>query len=402
MGWKPATLHKRRVIAVDLFAGAGGMSLGARWAGIDVQLAVEIDPHATRTYKTNHPGTRVLTKDIRSVKQIRIGKSFDIRILFGGPPCQGFSTSNQRTRNSENEQNWLYREFLRLVKQWKPQWVVFENVNGIKETESGLFLEMVQTELRSYGYTIASWVLNAADFGIPQRRCRIFVVGSSEGYEIPKPRRLLCPSRYITLKKAISDLPYLSNGAAEDCLPYRTSARSAYAQLMRGHLSDCTNHLVSRNAPHIIQRYTHVPQGGNWEDIPPSLMENYRDRTRCHTGIYRRLSLEEPSVVIGNFRKNMLIHPEQDRGLSVREAARLQSFPDWYVFQGSIGFQQQQVGNSVPPLLAQAVFEAILRADSRPAEDGAVRCDRLPHDGKTPGKRFQKRSSMLSLSKKVD
>ncbi|MDO9228972.1 MAG: DNA cytosine methyltransferase [Syntrophales bacterium] len=402
MGWKPETLRKRRVIAVDLFAGAGGMSLGARWAGVDVRLAVEIDPHATRTYKTNHPGTKVLTKDIRSVKRIRTGKSSDTRILFGGPPCQGFSTSNQRTRNAENKQNWLYREFLRLVKQWKPQWVVFENVKGITETEGGLFLEKVQTELSSYGYTTALWVLNAADFGVPQCRSRVFVVGSSDGHEVPKPRCLLTPSRYITVKKALAGLPYLSNGASENRLPYRTATRSAYAKLMREDLSDCDNHLVSRNAPHVIQRYAHVPQGGNWEDIPLSLMENYRDRTRCHTGIYHRLSLKEPSVVIGNFRKNMLIHPEQDRGLSVREAARLQSFPDWYVFQGSIGFQQQQVGNSVPPLLAQAVFEAILRADSRPAENGAVRSDRLPHDGKTPGKRFQKRPSILTLSKKVD
>ena len=111
-----------------------------------------------------------------------------------------------------------------------------------------------------------------------------------------------------------------------------------------------------------MRRYPHVPQGGNWENIPARLMENYANRTRCHEWIYRRLSVDEPSVVIGNYRKNMLIHPTQDRGLSVREAARLQSFPDTFAFQGSIGLQQQQVGNAVPPLLAKAVFNSILRA----------------------------------------
>jgi DNA (cytosine-5)-methyltransferase 1 len=129
---------------------------------------------------------------------------------------------------------------------------------------------------------------------------------------------------------------------------------------MRNGNAECTGHLVTNNATEIIERYKHIPQGGNWENIPEKLLSNYTDRTRCHTGIYRRLRENRPSVVLGNYRKNMLIHPWQDRGLSVREAARLQSFPDWYEFQGSIGFQQQQVGNAVPPLLAKAVFTALM------------------------------------------
>ena len=361
---KPRTFQKKRMLGVDLFAGAGGMSLGACWAGIDVRLAIEIDHHAANTYRKNHPETRVLEVDVRSIRHINVGSVSDSRILFGGPPCQGFSTSNQRTRGSKNTSNWLYREFLRLVRDWNPQWVVFENVKGITETEGGYFLEEVQKNLCTHGYTVTSWVLNAADFGVPQRRSRIFVVGSSDGHEVPEPDRLVSPSRYVTIQKSIADLPALANAASKDRMPYRTGARSAYAQFMRGNLSDSANHLVSRNALQIIRRYAHVPQGGNWEDIPKRLMQNYANCTRCHTGIYHRLLPDAPSVVIGNYRKNMLIHPTQDRGLSVREAARLQSFPDWYEFQGSIGFQQQQVGNSVPPLLAKAVFDTILRADS--------------------------------------
>ena len=155
-------------------------------------------------------------------------------------------------------------------------------------------------------------------------------------------------------------MPELSNGASVSSLPYRIAAKSKYAQALRGGLSKSSNHLVTKNAEYIIKRYAHIPQGGNWEDIPVRLMKNYEDRLRCHTGIYHRLTANEPSIVIGNYRKNMLIHPFEDRGLSVREAARIQSFPDSYEFKGSIGFQQQQVGNAVPPKLAQAVFEAVL------------------------------------------
>ena len=353
---------KPAMIAVDLFAGAGGMSLGARLAGIDVRLAIECDPHATATYTHNHPDTRLRLDDIRNVKRIGIGKNGSSTVLFGGPPCQGFSTSNQRTRSKSNQSNWLFREFIRLVKSWRPDWVVFENVKGILETENGAFVESVLRELEDAGYRTCRWLLNAADFGVPQRRHRLFVIGSRHGIQVTEPRKMA--KARVTVKQAISDLPTLENGAAVDALPYPTKPRYRYARMMRGELDRCVNHLVTRNAAYVIRRYCHVPQGGNWEDIPAKLMKNYRDRSRCHTGIYHRLSYTEPSVVIGNFRKNMLIHPKQDRGLSVREAARLQSFPDWYEFKGSIGFQQQQVGNSVPPLLAKAVFDTILRADA--------------------------------------
>ena len=148
-------------------------------------------------------------------------------------------------------------------------------------------------------------------------------------------------------------------------MKYRTAPKSDYAKSLRGNLTECSNHLVTRNNANILKRYQHIPEGGNWENIPVRLMKNYANRTRCHEWIYRRLSIDEPSVVIGNYRKNMLIHPTQNRGLSVREAARLQSFPDTFAFQGSIGLQQQQVGNAVPPLLAKAVFNAILHATGR-------------------------------------
>jgi DNA (cytosine-5)-methyltransferase 1 len=248
----------------------------------------------------------------------------------------------------------MFIEYIRLIKQWMPDWVVFENVKGIIETERGIFCDKILHELEMSGYTCTSGILCAADFGVPQIRSRFFIIGSRDGVKVHFPSRT--SQKHVTVDEAIGDLPGLPNGAGYHIKPYRFKAHSAYAKSMRNGKDGCTNHYVTRNALHIIERYKYIPQGGNWENIPESLMTNYTDRKRCHTGIYRRLRADRPSIVIGNYRKNMLIHPTEDRGLSVREAARLQSFPDAYEFLGSIGFQQQQVANAVPPLLAKAVF----------------------------------------------
>ena len=345
-------------LGVELFAGAGGMSLGASMAGIDVRLAIEKDPHAAATYAHNHHDTQLIVGDIVQVEKIDVSKRGKTSILFGGPPCQGFSTSNQRTRTIQNPLNWLFKEFFRVVRLWKPDWVVLENVRGIIETEGGLFRDAIIEGLEESGYTCSSGVLCAADYGVPQVRSRFFFISSRHGISLKIPRPDLCEPP--TVREAIGDLPKLSNGASVDFLPYPRGALSDYARTLRNGQLECGNHLVSRNAPHVLKRYKHIPQGGNWADIPENLMRNYSNRFGCHTGIYRRLREDSPSVVLGNYRKNMLVHPWEDRGLSVREAARLQSFPDWYEFRGSIGFQQQQVANAVPPLLAQRVFSAIL------------------------------------------
>ncbi|KAB0493169.1 DNA cytosine methyltransferase [Pseudomonas psychrophila] len=344
--------------AVDIFSGAGGMSVGAALAGIDVKYAIENDPHAAATYRLNHPETVVLNQDIRKVGISDLPDlSDEPLILFGGPPCQGFSTSNQKTRTANNENNWLFLEYMRFVKALEPEWVVFENVKGLKETEGGVFLRSIQDSFKKLNYKTSTFILNATEYGVPQKRERLFVIGSKKGKVLDKP--LIKHSKVVTVDEAIGDLPFLENGASINILPYRTHAHSEFSELMRGGLSSCANHLITRNAQHILARYPHVPQGGNWENIPDELMLNYADKSRCHTGIYHRLYSDRPSIVVGNFRKNMLIHPWQHRGLSIREAARLQSFPDHYEFQGTIGFQQQQVGNAVPPLLAQAVFQHI-------------------------------------------
>lgn len=349
------------MIGIDLFAGSGGLSLGARQAGIDVALAVEYDSHACRTYTHNHPNTNIFFEDIRKLDRIGIDTRHKSTILFGGPPCQGFSTSNQRTRHLQNPDNWLFCEFLRILRLWRPDWVVFENVTGIRETKKGLLFEQIMSGIEMLGYTTFYWILCATDYGVPQKRTRLFIIGSRHGITVPKP--LPSVTIPVTVKEAIFDLPELQNGACINVMPYKCKPTYPYAQSTRGELQQSSNHLVTKSASHIIDRYSCIPQGGNWQHIPPQLMRNYSDVNKCHTGIYHRLREDSPSVVIGNYRKNMLIHPIQNRGLSVREAARLQSFPDSYEFMGSIGFQQQQVGNAVPPLLAKAVFEAIINAE---------------------------------------
>lgn len=350
------------MIGVDLFSGAGGLSLGAAQAGVDVQLAIDSDCAAISTWAENHAGIPFLQNDIREVGGISLDSGNHEKILFGGPPCQGFSISNRRTRTANNPNNWLYTEFFRLAKAWKPEWLLLENVRGLVDTEGGLFHQAILDSLNLMGYTTSWWILNAADYGVPQVRHRLFIVGSLKGISVGCPPKSHTRSKWVTVRHAFRDLPSLENGASVEWLPYSTKARSHYARQMRGELINCGNHLVTRNSKQVIRRYKYVPQGGNWESIPARLMQNYADRSRCHTGIYKRLQEDKPSVVIGNFRKNMLIHPWENRGLSVREAARLQSFPDSYTFQGSIGFQQQQVGNAVPPLLAEAVFKEILSA----------------------------------------
>lgn len=336
------------------------MSIGATASGVTVRYAIESDPHAAKTFALNHPCTALYDKDVRFISAAKHFVDLDREtplVLFGGPPCQGFSTSNQKNRSFNNDKNWLYQEYLRLVSEVRPDWVIFENVKGLLETEGGYFLDAVLDGFRSIGYLTSHFVLNSADFGVPQKRNRLFIVGSLHGIHVPTPEPKT--KKRVTVAQAFKDLPILENGNIEDELEYSSIARTNYAKSLRGALTRCGNNLVTGNAPHILERYSHIPQGGNWEDIPDRLMKNYADKSRCHTGIYRRLKEDEPSVVIGNFRKNMLIHPWKDRGLSVREAARLQSFPDWFRFCGTIGFQQQQVGNAVPPALAKAVFDTI-------------------------------------------
>lgn len=347
------------MIGIELFAGAGGMAEGARLAGVDVRIAVESDPYAAQTYLKNHSNTTVVIDEIQNVKSYNFQRDNREVVLFGGPPCQGYSTSNRKTRTSDNPKNWLFKEFIRTVELTKPEWIVIENVPGLKKMDKGYFLKEICDDLHRLSYLPSFKILNAKDFGVPQSRERLFIVASKSGIAFDFPVGVF-KENPVTVHDALCDLPILNSGATEHKLNYRKKAQSEYAKKMRGNRRIVTQNLVTRNSDLIIQRYKHIRQGNNWQDIPKKLMSNYKDHTRCHGSIYRRLDDKKPAVIIANYRKSMLIHPNENRGLSVREAARLQSFPDNYEFIGSLDQKQQQVGNAVPPLLAKAIFEKII------------------------------------------
>ncbi|WP_313100944.1 DNA cytosine methyltransferase [Epilithonimonas sp.] len=347
------------MIGIEVFSGPGGMSLGAKSAGIDIKIAVEKDYYAAQTYAKNHKGTTVVVDDISNVKEFVFERENEGVVLFGGPPCQGYSNSNQKNKSKDNPKNWLFKEFIRCTKLIRPDWIVIENVKGLLNLEKGFFLNEIFKDLNDLGYTVNYKILNSVDFGVPQKRERIFIVGSRHGIAFDFPSQAL--NSTVTVGDALSDLPKLVNGQMSDKLQYLHKPKSTYAKLMRGNLKEVKNNYVSKNSDLVVERYSYVPQGGNWKNIPDNLMSNYKDHSRCHGGIYRRLSNDNSSVVIGNYRKNMLIHPTQNRGLSVREAARLQSFPDSFEFLGPINQQQQQVGDAVPPLLAKAIFDKLMQ-----------------------------------------
>lgn len=348
---------KQKFKGLDIFSGAGGMSLGAINAGIDIVIAIDNNASAAATFITNHPDTLFIKDDIQSI-EIKEEWKNDIFVVFGGPPCQGFSLSNTKTRTLDNPNNYLFKEFLRFVRDINPSWFVFENVEGITIFNGGKTVLEIKQCFEELGYKTSEAVLYASDYGVPQHRNRFFMVGNRIGKSFYFPTK---KTTFVTVEDAISDLPDIGNGEKCDDLPYKENIDlSDYAKLMRKGSGSSTQNYVSKNTDYVLNRYKYIKQGENWRAIPSELMQNYKDRNNCHSGIYKRLEAKKPSIVISNYRKNMLIHPYCDRGLSVREAARLQSFPDKFKFEGSLMHIQQQIGNAVPPLLAEAIFSQIL------------------------------------------
>lgn len=348
---------------IDIFSGAGGLSIGAEMAGVRIMFALEKDKHAAETYRCNHKNTLVICDDIHKVDPLQHATPIGVNdqlIIFGGPPCQGFSTSNTVTRNMQNPNNSLFEEFVRFVAALNPDWFLFENVEGFYRFENGTIRDKVKSCFEELGYTISDKVMVASDYGVPQHRKRFIMIGNRHGIHYQFPQK---SKKTFTVQDALIDLPNLENGQMDESLPYKCPANKAgeYAQLMRRGCRTSMQNFVSKNADYVIERYKYIGQGQNWKAIPESMMTNYKNKNQCHSGIYKRLQADKPSVVISNYRKNMLIHPYQDRGLSVREAARLQSFPDNFIFKGSLSHIQQQIGNAVPPLLAKTVFQQIIK-----------------------------------------
>ena len=337
--------------------------MGLSRAGFNMKLGIEIDSNSALTLKKNHGGMSVVVSDVRFLDPIKTLNQAEIHpnelaILAGGPPCRGFSVSNRRSRSLDNPLNSLYKEFFRFIKALKPQIFLLENVVGLKTLAQGAVLHDILNLGKKYGYTVCSTIVNSEDSGVPQRRKRLVIIGTKHGHV----QHLEMKKRTVTVREAIEDLPILQNGNKTDLMEYsKQNNLSEYQKMMRKtSMHIVPNNFVTKNSDLVVERYKHIPPGGNWKSIPTELMGNYTNTKNCHGWIYYRLKWDEPSIVISNFRKNMLIHPEQNRGLSVREAARLQSFPDSFSFFGALGSQQQQIANAVPPLLAEEIGKNLL------------------------------------------
>lgn len=354
----------KKPIAVDLFCGAGGLSLGLKRAGFKVLAAIDSDENACSTFKKNHKGTKVIVADLSKLKvddllnRINISKN-DIALVAGGPPCQGFSMANGKTRTKNNPKNRMVNHFVRFVKEIQPSLFLMENVLGFRSIDEGRVVKKLKTRFSKLGYKTNLVTLNAAYYGVPQNRLRVFLIGNRNGKEFKVP-----PQKYgsdnknplVTVRDALfGDLPKLIPPGNDVC-EYANSPINAYQLKIRGKTRHLFNHIATINNKTVQKRKSLIPIGGNWRNVP----KKFCDIKVQFSATYKRLNPKEPSITVSNFRKSMLIHPYENRGLSVREAARLQSFPDSYFFCGGISSIQQQVGDAVPPLLAKAVGKQLV------------------------------------------
>ncbi|HWT90500.1 MAG TPA: DNA cytosine methyltransferase [Solirubrobacterales bacterium] len=369
--------------ALDLFAGAGGLSRGFEWAGAgEVAGAIEIDPAAAETFQVNHPEARVWTEDIRTIDPAEVAAELGpIDVVLGGPMCQG--VSQRGPRDPHDERNFAFWAFADYVRKLQPRCFLMENVPAIASDVHNRRLAIaVFEELESLGYHLSAEVVCAAWFGVPQLRYRLVVLGALDRQpRFPASVRAgiegeLTDDDFTTVGEAISDLPRVPSGGGVDEreMPRPRRVLSGYASMLRDGAEKLCNHWSSDTAEVNLERIKHVPEGGNWHDIPLDLLPNRFRQVRLsdHTTTYRRLDRRHPAHVItclcGNVTAGAFTHPTQNRAITVREAARLQGFPDAHRFTGPRSSQYRQVGNAVPALMARELAGALLGEEEK--EDG--------------------------------
>lgn len=375
--------------AIDLFCGAGGLTQGLKMAGYKVTLALDLDKDSCETYKTNHPEVHVEHGSIIDYEPARIAElaGGQVDLVVGGPSCQGFSTAGRRNGwvRPEDERNQLWEHMLAVVAELKPQAFLMENVPGMVYWKEGHFGAKILAAFEDLGYAVDKDILLAADFGVPQRRRRLFIVGllGTERFEFPetthmggwrrdtlhlweKRRVAGGKERHLTVWDAIADLPPIDTGPGLSEDTYLADRATPFTRWIRGGETTLHDHEISVLSEHHLALIRHVPQGGTWRDIPPHLLpERFMGgmRRTDSTNLIGRLDPRLPSYTIntqfGNVTTGCFTHPYEDRSLSVREGARLQTFFDSYKFVGTISSRCRQIGNAVPPLLGAVLASAI-------------------------------------------
>jgi DNA (cytosine-5)-methyltransferase 1 len=321
---------------IDLFAGSGGLSLGFDWAGFDNVFSVEYDHEICETYRHNFPNHKLIECDITKLEDERIlelVEGHEVDVVIGGPPCQGFSMAGNIGRLfADDPRNHLFKEFVRVVRLVKPQCFVMENVARLYTHLKGKTRKEIIRYFEKLGYVVEARIVCAADYGVPQYRNRVLFIGKltdDKKYQVHFPQKVNKPAP--TIKDAIEKYPPLLNGE----------------------VSDIPNHEAMTHSAQMLEKMSYVKDGGGRDDIPESIRPQKGDVRK-----YIRYDSTKPAICItGDMRK--VFHYSQNRALTVRELAAIQTYPDTFIFLGNKIKQQQMVGNSVPPLLAKAIAEAV-------------------------------------------
>lgn len=343
---------------LDLFCGCGGLSKGFEQAGCNILVGVDFDAAPLRTFEYNHKSAKGLQLNLGEVSSFdTIEKTLHgqtIDIVVGGPPCQGFSLTGPR--NFEDPRNQLYLAMIEAVHRFNPKAFMIENVPGMGNLYKGAIKEEVIKRLTALGYNVTCKVICAADYGVPQIRQRLVFIGLKDSripFEFPKP--ILSESQYITCEQAISDLPPLVDCLGEEESEYEGEPTNDFQRQMRGSCHTLHNHVAINHKQFVKDVIAQVPDGGNYKDLPTGV-----GNSRKFNMAWTRYASNKPSRTIDTGHRNNF-HYKWNRCPTVRESARLQSFPDDFVFIGNKTQQNRQVGNAVPVLMAQAMATQIIK-----------------------------------------
>lgn len=347
-----------KLTVIDLFSGAGGLSRGFLDAGYDVLLGVDFDDQALKTFKKNHGSAEVMKLDLFDFNNIQKIVDFlkennkKLDVLVGGPPCQGFSLAGPRDIN--DERNRLYQAMVETARKIKPKAVVLENVPGLVQLHDGKAGKRIIEDFSEIGYNIKYQILYAPEFGVPQIRKRVFFVGildSEEPFEFPQGN--IFESYFVTTEDAIGDLPALEGIHGDEIQEYEIDPITDYQKEMRKHSSKIHNHIGTIHSEKTTKMIAMVPEGKNYKALP----EKYRSQYKYNEALTRYHS-KKPSLTINTGHRSHF-HYKYNRIPTVRESARLQSFPDDFIFYGNKTQQYKQVGNAVPPLLGKAIADQL-------------------------------------------
>ena len=341
---------------IDLFSGCGGLSRGFIDAGYEVVLGVDNNEVALKTFKENHNGAEVLSIDLfdkNAVAKIKKIVGNHIDVIVAGPPCQGFSLTG--TRKFDDKRNRLYLSVIEAVNKLRPKAFLIENVPGLASLYDGAIKDEIIKRLNKSGYNVRVKILRAADYGVPQMRTRVFFVGLQKKYgEFSFPNPTHTSDEYVTCSDAIGDLPSLDSETGIEEAEYSGPAKTSYQKIMRKSSRKLYNHIATQHTDYVKSVIAQVPEGGNHKDLPPGVGES-----RKFNEAWTRYHSRKPSKTIDTGHRNHF-HYKHNRIPTVRENARLQSFPDNFRFLGTRTEQNRQVGNAVPPLLGYHIGRQIL------------------------------------------